>query len=183
MDVLIRKARSADTRSVTDTIIAAFGDTEGKVIAELVDNLLADPTAQPLLSLVAVVEDRVVGHVLFTNVRIEAAALDLPASILAPLAVRPDLQGRGIGGKLIAEGLQQLKDAGVALVFVLGYPDYYTRHGFSPAGGCGLDAPYPILPKNADAWMVQALEPGVLGEVTGVVTCAESLGDEKYWVE
>ncbi|NIP71638.1 MAG: N-acetyltransferase, partial [Gammaproteobacteria bacterium] len=81
----------------------------------------------------------------------------LPSAILAPLAVHPDHQGRGIGGSLVREGLARLKGAGVELVFVLGYPAYYAKLGLSPAGEKGFEAPHPIPPESADAWMVQAL--------------------------
>ena len=67
------------------------------------------------------------------------------------------------------------------LVFVLGHPDYYPRSGFTPAGVHGLDAPYPILPEHAAAWMVQALRPGLLDSVTGTVRCSDVLNDPRYW--
>ena len=76
-----------------------------------------------------------------------------------------------------------LKDMGSELVFVLGHPEYYPRFGFRPAGVLGLSAPYPILEKNADAWMVLALCEGVIGNVRGTVRCAHSLDKEEYWVE
>ena len=66
-------------------------------------------------------------------------------AILAPLAVVPDAQGQGIGGALIEHGLSLLQRSGVGLVFVLGHPGYYPRHGFEPAGRLGFDAPFPIL--------------------------------------
>ncbi|CAE7242442.1 yjhQ, partial [Symbiodinium pilosum] len=84
------------------------------------------------------------------------------AVILAPLAVHPDFQSKGIGGQLIREGLRTVEAKGTGLAFVLGHPGYYPKHGFKPAGALGYDAPYPIEDKNADAWMVQAL-----GEAVG----------------
>jgi predicted N-acetyltransferase YhbS len=84
---------------------------------------------------------------------------------------------------LIAEGLNELREMGVDLVFVLGYPGYYQKHGFSPAGVKGYAAPYPIPPEHADAWMVQELRPGIMEQTRGRVRCAETLTDPKHWRE
>ena len=92
------------------------------------------------------------------------------AALLAPLAVMPGRQRQGIGGQLIEAGMRELVARGVALVFVLGYPDYYTRHGFSPAGRQGFEAPYPLTASQADAWMVRELLPGTLGAHRGSLT-------------
>jgi predicted N-acetyltransferase YhbS len=127
-----------------------------------------------------------VGHILFTNTRIMPAQQRerVSSAILSPLAVHPEHQNQGIGGQLIKAGLKQLTAAGVKLVFVLGHPDYYPKHGFSTAGIKGFDAPYPIPPENADAWMVQELHPGILEQVSGGrVICADALNDPKHWQE
>ena len=158
----------------------AFG---GTIEADLVAALLDDPTAQPLLSLVAVEDDQVQGHVLFTSVRLTAPPGAEGAAILAPLAVVPAAQGKGLGGKLIEAGLDHLRQAGVALVFVLGDPAYYRRFGFQPAGRQGLLAPYPLAREQAGAWMVQALRPGLLGRTKGTVTCCDTLMQPALWKE
>lgn len=182
-NVSIRNALDADQPSIMDVIVSAFGDAEGREIADLVSDLAADPSAQPSLSLVATENNRIVGHILFTNARINDARRPIPSSILAPLAVHPDYQDKGLGGQLIAEGLKQLRAAGTDLVFVLGHPGYYPKHGFITAGTNGFDAPHPILPEDADAWMVQELRPGILGQVHGQVICANALDDPRHWRE
>jgi putative acetyltransferase len=182
MDVTIRSARSSDTQAIRKLILQAFPG-EGSAIAQLVEDLLVDPTAEPLLSLVATLGDQVVGHVLFTATRVGGDEGKCRSAILAPLAVEPSRQRQGIGGRLVAEGLRQLREQQVDLVFVLGHPEYYPRHGFTPAGVHGLHAPYPVPEEHADAWMVQALSPELLGQVRGTVRCADALSDPKYWVE
>lgn len=149
----------------------------------LVAGLLGDATARPALSLVAEIDDTIVGHVLFTRARLLPDQDHLAAQILAPLAVVAELHGGGIGGALVREGLRQLAASKVDLVFVLGHPEYYPRFGFRPAGAFGLDAPYPIPERHADAWMVQALRPGLLGGVRGTVRCADTLNDPRHWRE
>ena len=174
----IRQATQSDLSDVISVETLAFGNSKE---AQLVNDLLADPSAEPLLSLLAFENDHAVGHILFTKATIS----DTPTSIslLAPLAVIPDFQRKGIGGKLIERGLELLSESRVDLVFVLGHPDYYPRFGFKPAGIQGFDAPYPIPAKHAEAWMVQPLRPGVIGSVSGKVICADALNKPEYWRE
>jgi putative acetyltransferase len=178
--VLIEKASDSDLEAVLSVERQAFGSDEE---AELVRDLLADPSARPLLSLLASEDGRPVGHVLFTAARLEDDRDAASMAILAPLAVVPDAQRRGIGGELVTRGIQLLSESGVDLVFVLGHPEYYPRHGFEPAGRLGFAAPFPIPDKNADAWMVQALRPDLLGPVRGTVVCADAMNKPEYWRE
>ncbi len=177
--MLLRTAGRGDLESIFSIHERAFGGAEE---ARLAMELLADPSARPVVSILAEEEGRSVGHVLFTRVRIRSAE-DVGAAILAPLAVVPDRQGRGIGGELVEAGLSELAERGVALAFVLGHPGYYPRFGFEPACVHGLQAPYPIPEEHAGAWMVRALQEDVLGAVGGRVTCADTLDREEYWVE
>ena len=181
--IQIRAARPDELPAIHELLTAAFGADEAPRIIRMVDEALADPSAQPLVSLVAIQDARVVGHVMFTHAEIDTGDEGVEASLLAPLAVHPDLQGTGIGGRLIAAGFTVLETKGVALAFVLGHPDYYPRAGFEPAGAHGFTAPYPIPEEHAAAWMVKALRPGLLGRVAGPVRCAAALDHEELWVE
>lgn len=186
MTVHLRRAVESDSTAIAKLLLAAFGEQEGPEIVELVTSLEDDPTAQPLLSLVAVTDTELVGHILFTAVQLTPTGhagrrVDPTATILAPLAVAPEHQGLGIGGQLIAAGLQHQQQAGTDLIFVLGHPGYYPRFGFTPAGAIGFEAPYPIPSQYADAWMVQALRPGLLDTSAGTVRCADALSDPRYW--
>ena len=176
--VRIDEAVAADLEGVLCVEREAFGGDEE---AELVRDLLNDPSSHPLLSLVARDGDRPVGHILFTAARLDGVSRDVSVAILAPLAVVPEEQRSGIGGSLIEEGIARLGESGVELVFVLGHPEYYPRHGFEPAGRLGLAAPYPITPE--DAWMVRALRPGVIGRVRGTIVCAQAMDRPEYWRE
>ena len=178
----IREATPLDILASIEVHKAAFGPEEGEVIAKLVEDLHQDDTARPLLSLVASIGDKVVEHVLFTNAWL-APASTAKAVILAPLAVHPDLQRQGVGAKLIADGLKRLREGAVDLVFVLGHPTYYPRHGFQPAGVKDFEATYEIKPENAGAWMVQELQAGALDKFHGKVQCAASLDKPEFWQE
>lgn len=178
--MIIRETTSSDLDDVLAVESAAFGsDNE----AELVRDLTDDPSAKPLVSLLAFEEGRAVGHILFTSARLAHSASSPAISILAPLAVVPGAQRKGIGGKLIESGLSILSKSDVKLVFVLGHPEYYPKYGFNPAGCQGFEAPYPIPDEHADAWMVQALKPGVIGNVQGKVKCADALNKPELWRE
>jgi putative acetyltransferase len=179
--VEVRKSTDMDKTEITTVHIKAFGEEKGPVIAELVKGLMTDQTAIPLLSLLAVEDSRITGHILFTKVTVATASVS--ARILAPLAVLPEAQNRGAGGQLIKEGLHQLKKSGVELVFVLGHPDYYPRSGFVPAGALGYEAPYPIPAEHAGAWMVLPLSDGVTGKVTGKIACSDVLHQPEHWRE
>lgn len=179
----IRQTTAADNTVIETIHIQAFGIDKGPEIAELVDGLLSDKTARPLLSLIAFDDDKAVGHILFTKAHLNQTDETVSIRLLAPLAVLPEAQSDGVGGHLINEGLRRLKDVGVDLVFVLGHPGYYPKYGFTPAGVLGLEAPYPIPEEHAGAWMVQALGEGVLGRVRGRVQCSDVLDQPQHWRE
>jgi len=176
----IRPARPEDHATVLAVEAAAFGRPDE---ATLVAALLDDTTARPFVSLLAELDGRPVGHVLFTAARVIGDDAVVPASLLAPLAVVPAAQRRGVGLALIDAGVEALAALDVGLVFVLGHIDYYPRAGFRPALPLGLRAPYAIDPAVADAWMVRETRPGLLGAVRGTVQCADALMHPALWRE
>ena len=172
----------ADLAAIVEVHKKGFGyDKEAGLTAEL----LSDPTAEPTVSLLALRDGEAVGHILFTRCRIAGAEVQQPLFyILAPLAVVPSCQKQGVGGLLIAEGLQLLRERGAKLVFVLGHKEYYPRHGFIPgAEKLGFPAPYPILEKHADYWMAQALTDDGFSGPKGRVVCADALNRPEHWRE
>ena len=179
----IRKSTKSERKEILDIHNQAFGKEKGAVISKLVDDLLDDKTAMPILSLVAIENNKLIGHILYTKATITKTELPVSAQILAPLAILPDEQKKRIGEKLINEGLSQLKEFGTELVFVLGHPTYYPRCGFFPAGEKGFEAPYPIPEEHAAAWMVQALNGNVLEKAIGKVQCSKVLNEPQHWKE
>ncbi len=182
--MLVRSAIETDSNAIAELHRDAFGSQEGEEIAQLVAGLQQDETAQPLLSLVAADGDRVVGHVLFSRVVPGRRNRDIPARILAPLAVSPRCQGRGIGAALVRHGLAQIEDMGVGLVFVLGDPHYYSRIGFVSAAGLGLNPPYPLPEEWFNAWMVLTFTAGIEQPAAGdSIQCSRTLAQPRYWQE
>lgn len=179
----IRISNETDRLEILNIHRKAFGALKGEEISQLVDDLFGDTSATPMFSFVAVEGNTIVGHILYTKVLIAGATEGLSAQILAPLAVLPDVQRKGVGCQLIKTGLDELKRSGVKLIFVLGHPDYYPRCGFAPAGALGYEAPYPIPEEHSGAWMVQALDTGIIGIERGKVQCSDVLNRPEHWRE
>ncbi|MDF2571758.1 MAG: hypothetical protein K0R55_3362 [Sporomusa sp.] len=178
-----RVSSSQDLTQILAVHAAAFGGRKGEEIANLVNDLLVDDTALPLLSLIATENNNIIGHIIFSKAKISNPDQAVSTVILAPLAIQPEFQCRGIGGKLIKYGLAELQTTGVELVFVLGHPTYYPKHGFCVAGKHGFDAPYPIPAEHANAWMIQELRPGLIGRIKGRVQCSDVLNQPQHWRE
>jgi putative acetyltransferase len=132
--------------------------------ARLVDTIR--PVVQPLISLVAALEDRVVGHILFTPVTVQGDTHAWRAMALGPMAVLPEYQNQGIGSRLVFAGLEACRRIGEQVVFVLGHPEFYPRFGFQPATGKGLHYKHPDFDPY---FMVAELSPGALNGRSGWV--------------
>ena len=142
MQLAIRPETEADFSEVYKVIKAAF---EQDIEAKLVELLRSCHAFIPSLSLVATVEEKVVGHILFTKIKIKDENGNEHDSLaLAPLAVEPTLQRRGIGGQLIQYGLATARDLGHQSVIVLGHEHYYPRFGFLPAEKWNIKAPFDV---------------------------------------
>jgi putative acetyltransferase len=140
--------------------LAAF---ETAAEANLVDALRQQ--ARPLISLVAQDGVEIVGHIMFSPVSLAShAKLNLMG--LAPMAVMPAHQRKGVGSALVRAGLERCRELGVGAVVVLGHPGYYPRFGFQPSVRFGIASEYDAPP---EAFMVLELQPGYLSGVSGTV--------------
>lgn len=170
----IRETKATDRAAILDLHADTFGE-EGPSIAQLVGELLDHPSAKPLLSLAAEQNNAIIGHVLFTPVRIDGEPSN--GYIMAPLAVTGTQQKQGVGTRLIEAGLRQLAERDIGFVLVLGDPNYYSRIGFTAERG--IKAPYPL--EHPDAWMALELSDGALGGQSGTANCAAPLMQPEYW--
>jgi putative acetyltransferase len=130
--VIIRDECNTDVGAIRRVIEAAFGRCAE---ADLVDRLRVD--GDSILSLIAVKEGDLVGHVMFSKM-----SAPFPALSLAPVSVAPEFQRLGVGSRLIRAGLERAEHSGWKCIFVLGNPAYYTRFGFSASLAHGFSSPY-----------------------------------------
>ncbi len=126
-----------------------------------------------VISLVAVHDGVIVGHILFSPVRLNPPHPSFHALGLAPIAVLPCHQRQGIGSQLIREGLRLCKQNDFVAVVALGDPGYYSRFGFTRARDKGLDNEYHA---NND-FMVLELQPNALAGIRGKVKYAPEFAE------
>ncbi len=161
--IAIRREAPGDEAAIRAVHTAAF-PTGAE--AQLVDAMRANGHAT--VSLVALLDDRIVGHVSFSPVTIrtpDRAAVHVTGLGLAPIGVLPECQGQGIGSRLITEGLTDCAREDVDFVVVLGEPSWYRGFGFERADARELGNEYGAT----DAFMVLELRSGALGGVRGLV--------------
>ncbi|MHC4415712.1 MAG: GNAT family N-acetyltransferase [Planctomycetota bacterium] len=157
----IRIERAGDDAAIAHVHTAAFeGPQEAAIVTEL------RKIAHPFISLVAHLDDRLVGHILFTPVTIRSDPHPTPALGLGPMAVLPETQGRGIGSALAEAGLAACLRASHFVVFVVGAPGFYARFGFRLAAPLGLRF---RSPEFDPVFMVAELAPGALAGRRGWV--------------
>jgi len=158
--IVIRPEQPEDNAVIRQINEQAFGQ---RAEANLVDALRRNEKVT--LSLVADDNGRVVGHILFSPVVIDAEGKQLRGVGLAPMAVSPERQNEGIGSRLVEWALRMLGEAGHPFVVVLGHPDFYPRFGFVPASRFGIKSEYDV---PDEVFMIAELQPGALGGIAGV---------------
>ena len=156
----IRPERPDDGAAVRLVNQLAFGGNEE---ADIVEGLHRAQAV--VVSLVAEMGIDILGHILFSPVVVERANGKRLVG-LAPMAVAPDHQKKGIGSRLVREGLARCGAAGVDGVVVLGHAEYYPRFGFVPAAQFGLRCEYDV---PVDVFMALELTHDALGGVSGLV--------------
>jgi putative acetyltransferase len=151
MQVSIRDEQPEAVAAIRRVNERAFGQPQA---ARLIELLRANGGV--LLSLVAAVDGRVVGHILYSPVRLGSAPNEVHGAGLGPMAVLPDFQGKGVGSRLVADGIHRLRQSGCPFIVVLGHPEYYPRFGFLAASRCGVrcqwavpDEAFKLVPLDA----------------------------------
>jgi putative acetyltransferase len=149
MDVLIRDETPNDEPAIREVNNQAFGQPLEARLVEILrehDGLL--------LSLVAVVEERIVGHILFTPVTLTTGVDEVRGAGLGPMAVLPEFQRVAVGSKLIISGIERMKQRGVPFIAVLGHAAYYPRFGFQKASDYGVRCQWEV---PDDAFMIMPI--------------------------
>ena len=156
----LRPANPHDNSAIRRVHQLAFGADSPE--ADLVEALRADGAVVPELCLVATDRDDVIGHVAYSNARLDSAE---PVLALGPMAVLPEVQRRGAGSALVRESLRRAAGMDYPLVVVVGHPEYYPRFGFERGDAHGIRTTYEVPPET---WMVHRL-PSYRPEISGVI--------------
>jgi putative acetyltransferase len=159
----IRKEQPEDFPFVFEIHSQAFNRSYE---AELVNRLRKSEAFIPELSIVAIVDKELVGHLLFTNIKIKNEEQEYSSLALAPISVKPACQKQGIGSHLIQFGLTRSVQLGYTSVIVLGHEHYYPKFGFTPAEKWGIKAPFEV---PSSFFMALELVEGGLTGVHGTV--------------
>lgn len=169
----IRAESAKDHPAVYEINRLAFGkEDESKLVDELRTN------ADAVISLVAEIDGKVVGHLLMSKMYIATQKGDVPALALAPVAVHPDFQKQGIGSALVKEALKIAPEKGETIVLVLGHKEYYPKFGFSVELAKNIKHPF-----DKDHFMALELKPGALDGLVGKVKYPAAFGLAPEWTK
>lgn len=159
--VTIRPELEVDKTQIFRVVSAAFARDQEALLVDLIRD-----RSQTILSLVAVVEQKIVGHVLISRIRITGIAVDSFGGV-APLSVLPEFQTQGIGSHLMRSAIDGAKDLGLTALFLLGNPNYYKRFGFEQSH---IGNEYGAT----DAFMHLEINSGSLSNTTGTAKYVEA---------
>lgn len=168
MKLTIRQENPYDHQAVYLVHQSAFGqDAESRLVEELRNGkaFIQD------LSMVALIDKKVVGHILFSKIKIINGESSHDSITLAPVAVLHEFQNKGIGSQLIRTGLVKVRELGYRSVIVLGHKEFYPRFGFVPASKWEIKSPYEV---PDEAFMALELVPGGLDGIHGTVQYDEA---------
>lgn len=140
MEVKIRQEEKKDYERVYEINKQSFQQEDE---SKLIEKIRVGESFVPELSLVAELDGEIVGHILFSKIKIVGEA-EYDSLALAPMAVVPRLQKQGVGGKLVSTGLETAKKLGFESVIVVGYKEYYPKFGFEKASKWGIKCPFEV---------------------------------------
>ena len=166
--MIIRQENITDHIKVFNLIESAFKNAEFTDNTEqfLVERLRKSDAFIPELSMIAEIDGKIVGHILLTKLKIKNQSNEFDSLALAPVSVKPEFQGKGIGGKLIVESHKKAKELGYKSIVLLGHEKYYPRFGYEQADKYRIELPFEVPKENC---MVIELVEGGLNGVNGMV--------------
>lgn len=172
--------KTTETASIIELFSKTFSDsegpTEGQMIGQLVNNLISQTPEQDISVAVARDGSDVVGCILFTRLAFEN---ERECFLMAPVAVRTDYQGKGVGQALIEFGLTSMRDQGVKLAFTYGDPKFYSKTGFEQVTEQAFEAPLPL--SFPHGWMAQSLSEEKIEALSGRSVCVPAFNQPELW--
>lgn len=164
----IRKEKDSDKEKIWKVNAEAF---ESEAEANLV-NALRD-SGISFISLVAEEDEGIIGHILFTPVELIGDAAGLKLMGLAPMAILPKLQRKGIGSQLVKTGIENCATQGYDAIVVFGHPEYYPKFGFVPSVKYGIKSEYDV---PDETFMVLELKESSLRDKNGIIKYHAAFG-------
>jgi putative acetyltransferase len=174
----IRLAQEIDLDSVLKVIKTAFSDEENKVIMNLVQELHQETISPSIKSLVAEVENQIIGYVSYSPIFLKSDS-SISGYILAPLAVSPEHQKQGLGSNLIKSGIDMLTKDGVGVLMVYGDPNYYGKFGFKEEIGHSFVPPHQL--QYPFGWTGMMLNETVMPNEQIQFKCVSALSKPELW--
>jgi putative acetyltransferase len=161
----IREANVNDSEAIKNLHLQAFDSSEAEQVSDLAVKLLHEKSTVNIISLVAIDNDAIIGHIAFSPV-------------LAPLAVSPPHQNNRVGSTIVKHGLDTISSLGAFIVFVYGDPQYYSRFGFKTDLAQNFIPPYAL--QYPEGWQAMKLSSTIFPE-GGKLQCVNSLNDPGLW--
>jgi putative acetyltransferase len=166
----IRLEQPSDIEEIRNIYSLSFGQPqEGSIVDKLRVN------CNEIVSLVAVSGKKVVGHILFSPAILEGKTNNIKGMGIAPMAVLPEFQNRGIGSKLVREGINKLKTKEYSFIIVLGHAKFYPRFGFERASKYGINCQWEGVPD--DAFMILVLNAKEIEGISGTAKYRDEFND------
>jgi len=176
--MFIRLAQKTDLNSIRKLIETAFSDEENKTISNLAADLSEETATPPIESLVAEMDNQVIGYVSYSPIFLHSAS-GFSGYILSPLAVSAKHQKQGVGSQLIKSGLDRLNKNGAGVLLVYGDPQYYGRFGFNQETGRFFVPPYPL--EHPFGWTGMMLNGTGLPDTPIQIACVDALSKPELW--
>lgn len=152
------------------------GAEEGKILKQLVCDLLQTTPNEDLIVFVAKEKEEIIGSIIFSKVTFGSFK---NAFILSPVAIATSHQKQGIGQQLINEGKKYLKEQNVELLLTYGDPNYYAKVGFKAIKEEQIKAPYAL--SFPHGWLAQSLNNNALPIIKEKPQCVLALSHQHYW--
>ena len=167
----IRPETPSDTKAITKINDLAFGRKNESV---LISTLRSNAAFDPRLSLVALKSGELIGHIFLFPIFIQTEQENYPSLSLGPIAVHPEHQNQGVGGRLISQGHEAALKVGYTSVILVGHPWYYPKFGYRMASIWGLTNPWGI---HNEAFMAIELVKGSLEGKSGLAKYPEEFNN------
>lgn len=175
-----RHYSESDSEEIESLFSSVFGESEGEeegaVIRKLTKDLLEKTEKNDLLVFVASSDDEIKGTIFLTRMPSEKES---EVFLLAPVAVKTEFQGQGIGQSLIAHGIKKLKENGAKLLVTYGDPDFYSKVGFAPVEETMIEPPFPL--SQPEGWLAKNLIGTEITASTGKCSCVSAFDNPNYW--